>query len=357
MSSNPSVAGPAYDASDDPFVDVDQVDFLQPSINRLNPVTATANVALNSGTGNTMAMDAAQHWFTSALMPAAPGQMYAFYNAAAAHTAMICCFYDVHGRFLHGITADTATAPGGAAQFRVSFRVAGMVIRGASNPGKFIPFAHTINQDLVTEVEPQLMARLPWRGKRWVALGDSITFQALYVPTASQMLGMPLASNLGVPGQLLRTMADRLTPDIARAADLITVMGGTNDYGHGGARLGSFSDSPDANTIYGAVKHLVRTIQLLNPVARLMFITCPRRGAYSHEPVDPAPNYYGLTMEGISTAMQDACRRLGIPCLDLYGQSGFNEYTLRALTQDNLHPNAAGAAIIGRMIGTFANNL
>ena len=61
---------------------------------------------------------------------------------------------------------------------------------------------------------------------------------------------------------------DKMEPDL----DAVVVFGGTNDFGHGDAPLGRFSDRGD-DTFYGALHALAEKLINKYPTARIVFLT------------------------------------------------------------------------------------
>jgi len=131
-------------------------------------------------------------------------------------------------------------------------------------------------------------------------LGDSITQglrtknkEAIYPAVLKREAKLKEARNYGISGT--RYALQKGTPERPKDdyedvnsfcerfdqmdddADVVIVFGGTNDYGHGDARLGGFSDrTPD--TFYGAChylfrglikKYLGKTIVIMTPLHRL----------------------------------------------------------------------------------------
>ena len=111
------------------------------------------------------------------------------------------------------------------------------------------------------------------QGKKINFLGDSITEgcgvsceENIYHQIMKRHYGLAEARNYGVGGT---RFARQLTPsepqydrnflvraaEMDKDADVIVVMGGTNDFGHGDAPLGTFFDREN-NTFYGACHQL-----------------------------------------------------------------------------------------------------
>lgn len=141
-----------------------------------------------------------------------------------------------------------------------------------------------------------------------------------------------------------------------KEADFVFVFGGTNDYGHGDAPLGSFEDK-DPYTFYGALRCLLEYLMGVYGKEKLCFITpLPRfreedpkgeNGGKLHE-VAPLCEYVQIIREVTSY--------YEIALLDLYAERFFpcpttdkgDEYTA-----DGLHPNAEGHVRLAERIARY----
>ena len=222
----------------------------------------------------------------------------------------------------------------------------------------------------------------PYYGKRILSLGDSYTCQNYYGKYLAKATGTTQRGR-GQNGNMLRsfcndsynpvtggTVSETFNAELLSNYDIVTIMGGTNDYGHGSTTLGTINDDMSANTIYGSVKYLINKILSIKPDMKIFFCTQPFRIHYSTE---PAPGGYeansnGLTMENIANAISDCCSHYGIPCFDFYHCSNWNPYTIRRdendnlisniYTNDGLHPkngDGNGADLLGTSFGEFIN--
>lgn len=139
--------------------------------------------------------------------------------------------------------------------------------------------------------------------------------------------------------QYFRTRVASMDPD----ADVVLVLGGTNDYGHGDAPLGRMPDRTD-DTFYGAVHNLC--IDLINryPESVIAFMT-PTHRADEHRAV----NEWGVRnvgcLEDYVNIIQEVAGYYSLPVIDLYRTSGLQpevEVLRRKYVPDGLHPNDAG---------------
>lgn len=129
-------------------------------------------------------------------------------------------------------------------------------------------------------------------------------------------------------------------------ADIIIVMGGTNDFALN-IPLGTLNSS-DEYTFYGAVKSLILGLINKYPNSKIIFIT----------ELDRTYMTNGISVQYTSylEALKETCRWYSIPVLDLNKQLGFTakieDHATRYIP-DHLHPNTAGHQIIANKIWKF----
>ncbi|MGN0363461.1 MAG: SGNH/GDSL hydrolase family protein [Bilifractor sp.] len=147
--------------------------------------------------------------------------------------------------------------------------------------------------------------------------------------------------------QYFRSRVQDMDPD----ADVIVVFGGTNDYGHGDAPLGSMDDRTD-DTFYGALHLLYLDLLERYPDARLLVMTPLHRiGEKSH--INEMGNPTKADLETYVNIIQKVAAYYAIPVVDLYRTSGLQPEVpmLRErYNPDGLHPNDAGNERIYRRL-------
>ncbi len=200
-------------------------------------------------------------------------------------------------------------------------------------------------------------------------LGDSITeghgtsdVKHRYDSVLAELAELALTRNYGIGGTRIAYhsgasawpvwdlyfcgRATKMSPD----ADLVIVFGGTNDYGHGNAPMGTASDTtPD--TFIGAVNWLMTYLKGAYPNARLVFMTPMRR-----EGDTLRPSVSGHLLSDYADAMLDAGKRHGIPVLDLYRELPVDPNIPEmksAYVPDGLHPNDEGHKLIAILLYKF----
>ena len=134
-------------------------------------------------------------------------------------------------------------------------------------------------------------------------------------------------------------------------ADIVVVFGGTNDFGHGDAPMGSFDDrTPD--TFYGACHTLMSSLIERYPEAEIIFMTPLHR---SSETCKNRPSLCEFVK-----VIREVAEFYSLPVLDLYAMSGIQpqlEVHKKKYAPDGLHPNNAGAEKIADRLGAFILSL
>lgn len=136
--------------------------------------------------------------------------------------------------------------------------------------------------------------------------------------------------------------------EMAPNADIVFVFGGTNDFGHGDAPIGEFTDrTPD--TFYGGLHYLMNGLIEKYPEAVIVIATPLHRGS-ENTVRDGKPvlrEYRNMIME--------VAEYYSLPVLDLWSMSGLSTNSKTIVEKyipDNLHPNDAGHVILAdRIIG------
>lgn len=144
-----------------------------------------------------------------------------------------------------------------------------------------------------------------------------------------------------------------------KTADAIIVFGGTNDYGHGDAPLGTPQDRTP-KTFYGALHTLILYLLNAYPTAQIVFLTPLHRVGESNR----LYNERGMRLSGNLQAYVDiilaVCGEYGLPVLDLFRTSGLQPNVpiiKETFVPDGLHPNAAGHRRLAERLESFLKAL
>lgn len=210
------------------------------------------------------------------------------------------------------------------------------------------------------------------KGKKMNVIGDSITegvgvscADKIYLNLIKEKEGLAVARNYGISGTRIARQAD----DPGRAyierytqmdddADIIVVFGGTNDFGHGSAPIGTMEDrTPD--TFYGACHLLFEGLIKKFPLATIVIMTPLQRG-WGAENNRIHPDKVGVPLIEFSKILKEVAEYYALPVLDLYAASGIHpqiDCNREAFCPDGLHPNDAGHEIIASRLTGLLKSL
>ena len=203
-------------------------------------------------------------------------------------------------------------------------------------------------------------------------LGDSITQgsgasceQNMYVNLVGKALGATVR-NYGVSGTRI---ADNFTPNdypeyfalrakkMENDADYVFVFGGTNDFGHGDAPIGTIEDTTDFS-FYGALKNLIELLLSKYDKRKIVFILPLRRWEENNPRGSRKVKDVGVLSEYVDI-MKKVLENYGIAYMDTFynsvlqtppeGQSAF--------FADGLHPNDAGHALLAQMVVGYVQRM
>ena len=210
-------------------------------------------------------------------------------------------------------------------------------------------------------------------GKKINFLGDSITEghgtsapEKIYLNLVKEKCSLAEARNYGIGGtRIARQTKPSAEPrhdldfckrmdEMDEDADVVVVFGGTNDFGHGDAPLGTFDDR-DVNTFYGACHFLMEGLINKYPCAEIVFMTPVHRVSEMNMKGDGNKEYNVAALETYVNIIKEVAKYYAIPVLDLFSVSRIQpriDILKEKYCPDGLHPNDAGHAIIAdRLIG------
>ena len=142
---------------------------------------------------------------------------------------------------------------------------------------------------------------------------------------------------------------DEMDPD----ADLVVVFGGTNDFGHGDAPFGDFSDRT-VMTFCGALHVLYTMLLEKYPAADIVVLTP------LHRSTEAIPNRHGKVLKDYVDMIRKTAEYYSLPVLDLYAVSGMQPAVpvmKEKYMPDGLHPNDAGHVLQTNRIVRFIESL
>lgn len=216
-----------------------------------------------------------------------------------------------------------------------------------------------------------------YNGKTWLAMGTSIVDSQstpyTYPVWVRDYFGFTLYDH-AISGTRVRACLQRATASIdARitASDIITIDHGTNDFKIE-TPMGTINDAPTtaanlkdpayrdntntSGTFYGDLKGVIEYIYSVKPSARIHLITPIRRTAPAANGTDT--NNLGLKLVDYRDAIVAVAKYYGLPLLDNYYESGFNDKTIPVWTADGLHPTewAQKNVMTNKVIGFIESN-
>ncbi len=218
---------------------------------------------------------------------------------------------------------------------------------------------HTIGAEKI--IPSIVYERSQWKGKKWCAIGDSITVRyGTYVDTVAGALGLE-ATNLGIDGADANRMRlsfsgeDENYPDYSPSrkraimeADLITIYGFANDYYPGAPALGDVYNTEKGTYTYN-VKALIEAVLTLNPTAKIVIIGCHNIWDY-YRPDIYEPVNGKSTIADYIEKLDEIANYYGLPFIDMYHDSGINEFSADVFLADGCHPTPEGYKRISEIL-------
>ncbi len=214
------------------------------------------------------------------------------------------------------------------------------------------------------------------QGKTILFLGDSITEahgitsqEKRFTNLISEKTGA-ICRNYGIGGT--RIARQKTPSEIERhdldfcmrvaemqpQADIVVVFGGTNDFGHGDAPIGNFSDrTPD--TFYGALHTLYTSLIEKYPQSVIVLLTPLHRLNENNPKGDRKPEPVATLKEYVQI-IREVAEYYSLPICDLFANSGIQpaiSVMKERYMPDGLHPNDAGHEILALKIAHFLENL
>lgn len=228
----------------------------------------------------------------------------------------------------------------------------------------------------------------PFKGKKLICFGDSITENGTYPQQIGTRLGLSNAYNVGFGGCRWGThnnalydpmcmyqvanyiatdnlaglmsaaialrdsaFADDNTAQVATlqsidftTVDYVTIAYGTNDF-NGAVPIGTSSDTTGA-TFKGAINFTIDKLLTKYPNLKILLITPifrARNISGDGQNSDDFPNSSGIHMSEYVNAILEIGKKHHIPVLDAYNESCINRYNYNTyLSSDGLHPNNVG---------------
>ena len=210
------------------------------------------------------------------------------------------------------------------------------------------------------------------KGKKIVFLGDSITegcgtsgAERHFVTLVGKM-GECEVKNYGIGGTRFARQTKPTfeiwdkdfcgrVEDLDEDADIVVVFGGTNDFGHGDAPLGTIEDR-SLYTFYGACHHIMTRLHERFAGKPIVFLTPLHRCNEDNPKGDGNKPYNVAPLKTYVNIIREMAEYYSLPVLDLYAVSGIQpkvDVIREKYCPDGLHPNDAGHVILAEKIFAF----
>lgn len=346
-----------------------KTDFLKTGKNLFNVASATVGQFISPTTG---ALAANVSFDTTSLIRVTPGVAYKTNSGIR-----FSCYFSANGTSVvaggindNTLTATTFTPPAGTVFVRISFSHANLALfqlEAGTVSTSYEQFGWKIegpNGETLIGIGGS--GKSTWSGKSWASLGDSITQQAKWQAGVVGKLGL-LWTNFGIGGTKISGTvgdADAMCQDtrinaIPTTFDLVSVMGGTNDWAQS-VPMGA-EDSTDPLTFNGALNTMVTKLMTRFPDKRVILCTTP----YGEMPGRAGwsngwTNTQGLTTRDYAEAVRKCCKRWSLPIIDVNTDAGWNTLNIRTYITDDgglLHPNDVGGSRIASVIVAGFNKI
>ena len=148
--------------------------------------------------------------------------------------------------------------------------------------------------------------------------------------------------------------------NIDKNANVIVVLGGTNDYGYGSSALpnplGEYGDDT-VETFFGALKVLIDGFEENYPNSKVVFVTPLYRKEQESNGI-PNKNKYGFTLSRYVEAIKETCEKRNVACFDAFNKiTEIDAFTYTEYEVDGLHLNTEGNILLGKYIGDFLSEI
>lgn len=212
----------------------------------------------------------------------------------------------------------------------------------------------------------------PLKGKKWVAIGDSITEVNFrtgknYHGFVSDNVGGMTIYNYGQAGTGYYGRFN-VAGTISDDPDYVTVFFGTNDWNNSDPNntksLGAFGDT--ANTTIAGCIYLTLSQLITKFYSKKIAVFTPLPRSDNYGSLATA-NSRGFTLEQLSDVISKTAAHFSLPCLDLYHTAQLPVWTTAGnafyftapgqSSPDGLHPNDAGHAKIAQQIQRFMERM
>lgn len=141
-------------------------------------------------------------------------------------------------------------------------------------------------------------------------------------------------------------------------ADIVVIFGGTNDYGHGDAPIGTPEDK-DVYTFYGAMHVLCQKLIEKYPGKPVVFMT-PLHRLNENKINNDRNGNPKATLKGYTEIIREVTEIYSLPVLDLFKTSCMQpsvEIIQKEFMPDGLHPSTKGHKLLAEKVFAYLKTL
>ena len=196
--------------------------------------------------------------------------------------------------------------------------------------------------------------------KKIVFYGDSISQSGYFQNMVKNYFDCDVVTNaiggttIGYQGSSCFSADERIS-QLPTDADLVLIMGGTNDWNRVNIGTIDFSSSSiDRTTIKGGLLYTIKGIQEQCPKATIIVCTAigGRGSSGSSSHLYPLVDKYGQSTLDIRNATIEVANIANVECCDTWS-CGINGFNRTKYIVDTVHPNTEGNKLIGNYIINF----
>lgn len=264
-------------------------------------------------------------------------------------------------------------------------------------------YAKLFNPYLINPVDTTARELIPHQGENLFCVGDSYTMQGAYFSALLAVTGLNKIGDTGGDGngQSLTNFPKNIIKykEQIIQCKFVTILGGTNDYGHGSKILGTINDcikdeydglkvpilklneegyyvkddsvdtsykvltEEDINagqtpqSVYAAIMTCVNIIHNWDKTITVILCSQPERLQYGSQACEPPLLRAGMNMDLLAKAMKEIHEMFGVPYYDFHSNAWTIDQVEVYMNDGTLHPNSLGGEKLGRGLGAYINSL
>ena len=302
-------------------------------------------------------VDNSNGWKVSELIEVESGVSYTLSRDFELANVQYSYFYDENKNKISQISGNPFTTPANCKYVRFSIQnsVDLMLFEKGSEIGYYVPYGY--------EDEYEELLNSPLLGKKYCCIGDSITDRSAYPRILARATGMVLIYDNGRAGTTVSMFRENAMSSDERInlipleTEVITIMGGSNDWGAYSIKLGESSDCAIGDltendktlTFWGAYKLMLNKIYNRVPNAYVIILEQPFRA-------NMTPTKEGKVLDDFRKATRDIAYEYGYPVVKTYTNAFINQMNYTNFLRDVVHPNDYGAEHLANVcIAEFKN--